>query len=146
MNRFARPSLLAIIVASVAASGPQAQSLTNEKPNYGARQCKPTPRGWQRQGSEFGELMIFNRLEVSRARIIWNDKPISPQVLTSYLKEAEGIPSIGMQLVIGPSALCTEVEVARRAISTHLPCGYDRACVEYSKADWIKTRPPARRR
>ncbi len=145
MNRFTRPTFLAIIVASVAASGSQAKSFTNEKSNYGARQCKPTPRGWQRQGSEFGELMIFNRLEVSRARMIWNDKPISPRVLTGYLKEARGMPSIGMQLVIDPSALCTEVEAARRAISMHVPCGHDLACVEYSKADWIKTLPPSRR-
>ncbi|WP_371422565.1 hypothetical protein [Tardiphaga sp.] len=110
---------------------------------YGEKQCRPTPKGWQKHGSEFGELMTVNLLEARDGRLFWNKAALSTQTLRRYLTEVRRLnPMPNMVLVVSPHALCSEVNSLRRLISSNLQCGAGNACVEYSSLAWKSAQPP----
>lgn len=110
---------------------------------YGERQCGGTPSGWQRQGSEFGELMTVNLLEVRQDRAVWNHKPVNKLTLSRYITEMSRLnPLPNFVLVIDPPSSCSEVRAIRAMITAHLPCGSQSACVEYPSAVWKRLTPP----
>lgn len=110
---------------------------------YGEKQCRPTPTGWQKHGSEFGELMTINLLEARDTRLFWNKAALNAQTLRRYLTEVRRLnPMPNMVLVVSPKALCSDVNTLRQMISSNLQCGAGYACVEYSSRAWKSVQPP----
>jgi hypothetical protein len=105
---------------------------------YGDGQCPPNPMIWQAQGSEFGELMIHNTLEIGDHRIGWNGVSIDRPTLDRYFGEMRAFPSAHLVVVFEPQTRCSEAEAIRRAVSATLDCGKHRSCVEYSALAWMK--------
>jgi hypothetical protein len=132
-------SLVAIVFTGL--GGPVGAWTVTEK--YGEKQCRPKPKGWQTHGSEFGELMTVNLLEVRDSRLFWNNAVLNTQTLRRYLTEVRRLnPMPNMVLVVSPQALCSEVHSMRRMISSNLQCGDGFACVEYSSRAWKSAQPP----
>jgi hypothetical protein len=130
-------------VAVCAGSAPL--SAAQKTATYSANECRPAPQGWQRQGSEFGELLQINVLEFRQHRLRWNGFPASRKsVLRLLVKVRRFDPPPGMVLVLHSDATCTEVAAIRKLIAARLHCGREQTCVEYSIAEWNRTRPPPR--
>ena len=124
-------------VASVLASCNQPrQQIETSVTRYGEAKCLPTIGKWQAQGSEFGELMIHNTLDVGERTALWNGVPIDRPSLHRYLREMRHYPAAAMVVVFQPQTTCSEVAAIRRVISAELECGIRRACVEYSEQAW----------
>lgn len=143
-----RWSALAIVAAVAIGSGSDPLQAAKKAATYGENQCRPAPQGWKRRGTEFGELLTFNLLEVRHNRLIWNGTPIKRQILQTYLIESRRLnPVPNITLVIDQRSTCLEVASARAAISAGPRCGSEHhVCVEYTAATWRRAQPPARDR
>jgi hypothetical protein len=121
--------------------GPIGARVITEK--YSEKECRPAPKNWQKQGSEFGELMTVNLLEISGSQLFWNKVAIDTQTLRRYLIEVRRLnPKPNVVLVVEPQVRCSEVLALRRLISSNLHCGVGFACVEYSSRAWKRVQPP----
>jgi hypothetical protein len=127
---------------STGSGDPIGASVITER--YSEKECRPAPKNWQKHGSEFGELMTVNLLEISGTRLFWNKVPIDTQTLRSYLIEVRRLnPKPNVVLVVEPQVRCSEVLTLRRLISSNLQCGVGFACVEYSSRAWKSVQPPS---
>jgi hypothetical protein len=145
MLRSPRWTALMIVAAlGIAPASGRLQAATKAA-TYGENQCRPAPQGWQRRGSEFGELMTVNLLEIRHDRLVWNGAPVNRRTLQTYLAESRRLnPAPNIVLVIDQRSTCSEVASVRASISGGLRCGSDHACVEYTAAAWRKAQPPAK--
>lgn len=133
--------MLAAAGAVPATSIGAAPPLERESSVYRAHRCGPVPPNWKARGSEFGELVLSNRLVVSQGQLRWNDSAVDWQTLRRYLREAGKLnPVPNLQVVIDSSTHCDRVTAVRRAVTAIFGCVT--ACVEYSTDEWLKTLPP----
>jgi len=99
---------------------------------YKVNRCGGSPRSWAPRGSEFGELLLHDRLEVAPNHFIWNETPVSRTSLHHRLLVARHMPSnVGLQLIFSGADDCRLVRSIRQEVDDTLRCGRDHKCVEY---------------
>ena len=112
-------------------------------PVYSSHRCGGSPVGWSRQGTEFGELLYQNRIDVSRHFIRWNGRPVTAARLSLLLSEARHLnPRPGLDVVFRGDVDCRKVQMIREDVTSRLACGPEQRCVEYSYAEWARSLPP----
>ncbi|MDF7776503.1 hypothetical protein P1X14_14705 [Sphingomonas sp. AOB5] len=112
--------------------------------SYAERRCGGVPSAWGEPGSENGELMQFNRLDVSDSGLRWNDKAIDRAAMHRNLDAvaAIGLPLPLTVIVVADATGCSTVASVRSEIDARLHCAASHNCIEYSEADWRKWHPP----
>ncbi len=111
-------------------------------PTYSENKCLPSALGWMPQGSQSGELMWFNAIEVTPGQAMWNGNHVSNDNLRNLLTNASRNHFGSMVLIIDPSLTCEEVNELRDVVTEKMKCGPERICVEYSTVEWRATLPP----
>ncbi len=140
MRSFAKQAVSALCLLSFASCGKPPPPPQSPAPTiYALDRCGGTPAGWQAQGSEFGELMSHNLLQVGSKGLKWNRVPVSGTVLRTYLGAVSSLnPAPALVVIFEPDGDCRAVAGIRRAIETRLSCGQAGICVEYSQAQWAR--------
>ena len=119
------------LAASAIVANPHVANADRRLEAYREGQCGGTPSGWQKQGSEFGELMTVNLLEVRKDQLVWNHKPVNKRIIRRYIAEMSRLnPLPNIVLVIDPRSSCSEVRAIRAIITSRLHCGSVRARLE----------------
>jgi hypothetical protein len=109
---------------------------------YGDGLCGGRP-SWSVAGSEGGELMTYNRLQVTPAETLWNGVAVSRATLNDYLGQIRALnPRPVTALVPDSAARCNDVEAVRRVMEVRLQCATEGHCVEYPETEWAKRHPP----
>jgi hypothetical protein len=138
MASFAKQAAGALCTLSLASCGKPAAPPSPPATTYALNRCGGPPASWRAQGSEFGELMTSNRLQVGAKGLEWNQTRISGETLRTYLSALSALHSgSGLSVIFEPAADCRAVADVRRAIETRLSCARA-VCVEYSQAEWAK--------
>jgi hypothetical protein len=129
-------SALAIVAAVAMGAGSDPIQAATKGATYGENQCRPAPRGWQRRGSEYGELSTVNLLEVRHDRLVWNGTAVTRRRLQTYLAANRSLsPVPNIALVVDQQSTCSELARVRAAVSASSQCGSDyHVCVEYTAA------------
>jgi hypothetical protein len=120
----------------VGCNGSQAQP-ERRSSTYNVSRCGGAPSNWSPHGSEFGELMAHNTLEVGPASVRWNGIAISAATAKEYLGDMNQLnPHVNIQVVFDELTDCNVVQQTRALVSDNLHCGPTEACVEYSEPEW----------
>ena len=103
---------------------------------YSEGRCGGSPAHWSPQGSEFGELLLHDKLYVTPKKLTWNDTPVTRAVMHSRLLRARQMPpNVSLQVIFSGRTGCHFVQSIRTDISAALQCGRDHKCIEYSDTD-----------
>jgi hypothetical protein len=135
------PVILAMMLTAACGQKPAPPA---PKPSiYAQNQCGGASPAWSPQGSELGDMVLFNRLDITPRGLKWNDQPVDRQMLRRYLREASNLkPTPITTLVVDRSATCTAVAAVRNAMDGILKCSSKWKCVEYADIQWAKKHPP----
>ena len=143
-DNFVKIGRVIVIFAALASFPARCEAEAN--PNYqryGQNKCLPFEPNWLPQGSQFGELMWFNALNVKPTGLTWNEHRVSEISFQQKIAKAGRMPFGGFVFIVDLSAPCTKVDALRRIITRTLKCGAHRICVEYSTPEWEETRLPS---
>ncbi|WP_395328185.1 hypothetical protein WBP06_12585 [Novosphingobium sp. BL-8H] len=138
MKKSALFAMAALVL--IAGCNPTAQN--SPVATYSKGKCSPGQANWMPKGSQSGELMWSNAINIEPGQLEWNGNPVTNGQLKHLLAEAAHNPFGGMVLVVGPSVPCDQVDEFRRTITASMKCGKGRICVEYSTDEWQATQPP----
>ena len=120
-----------------------APAFAGHNATYSSDHCGVSPVAWSRQGSEFGELLLHNRINVAPQHLSWNGRRVTARQLRSLLTQARQLnPLASMQVVFRGDVGCRRVRLIRQDVTKHLRCGAGQTCVEYSYSEWKRTLPP----
>jgi len=137
-----RIALIFVLVAFALAACERGPVHPPKPASYAEDKCGGQP-SWSATGSESGELMTYNHLEVTPSAILWNGVAISRATLSDYLVQIRALnPRPVTALVPSSNANCNEVEAVRKVMEDRLRCSAERYCVEYSKAEFANRHPP----
>ena len=110
--------------------------------SYAEGMCGGRP-SWAAPGSESGELMTYNHVQVTQSGTLWNGVAIDRATLNYYLEQVRALsPQPITALVPDSKAKCDDVESVRRTMETRLRCSVEKTCVEYPNQEWLKRHPP----
>jgi hypothetical protein len=134
--------LRAVAFASLSLSACHAANRNSVGATYANGRCGGSPKNWQPQGSEFGELMSRNVIGVESGELRWNGSIIGPKTLRRYLTDFPKLdPRPNLVVVFDPQTDCSTVEAVRREVTQSASCGEASACVDYTDAEWRKALP-----
>ena len=137
-----RTLIVAVLAGGISAS---AASASGGGPSYSDHHCGGAPANWLRQGREFGELTVVNRVTVLSTKLLWNGLSVDREELRTMLGRVRKLPvKPALQLVIDGRAACASVSSIREEIDATLNCGAHQKCVEYSKLELRLLEPPPR--
>lgn len=123
--------------------GHQADAIQGQPTVYAQQRCGGLPVKWGRKGSESGELMTYNRLDVGSTAMRWNGKIIDTATLHRYVSDVHKLnPQPVTVVVAADRADCGTIKNVRRLLDAELECSANLVCVEYSQAEWTKWHPP----
>jgi hypothetical protein len=115
--------------------------------NYSNGRCGGSPAHWSPKGSEFGELLLNDKLYVAPGGLTWNGIPIMRDGLERRLSRARRMPpNVGLQVVFSGGTDCRLVQSIRKQMDAALRCGRDHKCIEYSEREARRNFPPPRSR
>ena len=101
------------------------------------------PAVWGKKGAETGELIVYNRLDISQTALRWNGEIISQATLLELLAEVPKLdPLPVMVVIVAQGTDCGKVLQIRQVLESRLQCSTEKKCMEYGEAEWRQRHPP----
>ena len=136
---------LILLSLLAAASCKDRHEITSTKKTaiFKADLCGGYPKGWRPLGSESGEFVVYNELNLGVSGVRWNGASIDDSTLRNYLIRIQDFtPTPVTALVIDDTVSCLRVDRIRAIMNEFGHCNGEASCVEYSSQAWLLRHPP----